>query len=78
MIQRDFSNYDAIYDRGGPTFFQGGGGNFFRRRGGGVQMLIYIEPHIACDFPGGSTPPIPPLDPHMSLSHMQTLGYIGK
>ena len=29
-----FSNDDAIYDRGGPTFFQGGGVNFFRGRGG--------------------------------------------
>ena len=34
---------------------------------GGVQMLISIETHITitCDFPGGSGPPIPPLDPHM-------------
>ena len=28
---------------GGPTFF----------RGGGFQMLISIETHKACDFPGG-------------------------
>ena len=37
---------------------------FFRR---GVQMLISIETHITCDFPGGggSGPPIPPLDPHL-------------
>ena len=27
-------------------------------------MLISIENHITCDFPGGSGPPIPPLDPH--------------
>ena len=29
--------------------------------GGGVQMLISIETHITCDFPGGggSGPPIP-------------------
>ena len=34
---------------------------------GGVQLLISIETHltITCDFPGGSGPPIPPLDPHM-------------
>ena len=32
---------------GGPTF----------SRGGGVQMLISIETHITCDFPG----PPPPL-----------------
>ena len=31
---------------GGPTF-----------SGGGVQMLISIEKHITCDFPG----PLPPL-----------------
>ena len=28
-------------------------------------MLISIETHITCDFPGGSGPPISPLDPHM-------------
>ena len=39
---------------GGPTFSRGGGP---------------IEPHITitCDFPGGSGPPIPPLDPHMDI-----------
>ena len=33
-------------------------------RGGGP-----IETHITitCDFPGGSGPPIPPLDPHMDI-----------
>ena len=31
-------------------------------------MLISIETHITCDFPGGrSGPPIPPQDPHMTL-----------
>ena len=29
----------------------GGGSNFFQ--GAGVQMLISIETHITCDFPGG-------------------------
>ena len=29
--------------RGGPTISRGGGG---------VQMLISIETHITCDFPG--------------------------
>ena len=33
-------------DRGGPTFLGGGGG-------GRVQVLISIETHITCDFPGG-------------------------
>ena len=49
--------------RGGPTFSRGGGGG-----GGGVQMLISIETHIPCDFPGESETPIPPLDPHMTLN----------
>ena len=43
--------------REGLTFFQGRS-NFFQ---GGVQMLISIETHITCDFPGGgSGPPNPP------------------
>ena len=33
--------------------------------GGGVQMLISIKTHITCDFPEGSGPPVPPLDPRM-------------
>ena len=37
-------------DRGGPTF----------PRGRGVQVLISIETHINCDFPGRSGPPIIP------------------
>ena len=39
----------------GPNFFQGGGSN----------CLFPIETHITCDFPGGSGPPVPPLDPHL-------------
>ena len=35
-------------------------------------MLISIEPHITCDFPGGSGPPIPPLDPHMNRGAVKT------
>ena len=31
-------------------------------------MLISIETHITCDFPGESGTPIPPLDPHMTLN----------
>ena len=33
--------------------------------GGGVQILISIEPHITCDFPGwgGVRTPCPPMDP---------------
>ena len=40
-----------IIFQGCPTFSRGGGGG-----GGGVQMLIYIEIHITCDFPGGPDP----------------------
>ena len=29
--------------------------------GGGVQMLISIETHITCDFPGGGSGPLIPL-----------------
>ena len=39
---------------------------------GGGQMPISIEPHITCDFPGGSGPPIPPLDPHMNRGAVKT------
>ena len=35
------------------------GSNFFQ--GVGVSK----ETHITCDFPGGSGPPNPPLDPHV-------------
>ena len=38
-----------LRSRGGPTF-QGGVQLFSR---GGVQMLISIETHVTCDFPGG-------------------------
>ena len=34
---------------GGPTFSRG------------VQMLISIETHITCDFPGGGPDPLPPV-----------------
>ena len=46
--------------RGGPTFSRGGPA--FSR---GVQMLISIETHQTCDFPGGSCTPIPSLNPCM-------------
>ena len=44
--------------------FSGGGGSR-------VQVLISIETHITCDFPGGGGGPdplSPPLDPHMVSS----------
>ena len=46
--------------RGGPTFSRGGPA--FSR---GVQMLISIETHKTCDFPGESCPPIPSMNPCM-------------
>ena len=58
-------NYNFPRFQRGPTFARGSPLFFFG--GGGVQMLISIEIHITCDFPGGSRPPIPPLDPHMQL-----------
>ena len=39
----------------------GGGGGPASSVGGGVQMLISIEPHITCDFPGGGPDPLSPL-----------------
>ena len=45
--------------RGGSTFSRGGGGPTFS------SCLFPIEIHITCDFPGGSGPPVPPLDPHL-------------
>ena len=32
---------------------------------GGSNCLFPILTHITCDFPGGSGPPVPPLDPHL-------------
>ena len=45
-----------------PTFSRGS--NYFQ----GVQMLIFIETHITCDFPGEVRTPYAPhtLDPHMT------------
>ena len=53
--------------RGGLTFCRGGGSNFFQ--GGGSNCLFPIKPHITCGFPGGSGPPVPPLDPHLHCTH---------
>ena len=54
-------NFNEIYHfsrfQRGPTFSRGGGG--------GSNCLFPIETHITCDFPGGSGPPVPPLDPHL-------------
>ena len=44
-------NYTFPRIQGGSNIFQGEGVQLFP--GGGVQMLISIEIHITCDFPGG-------------------------
>ena len=46
----------------GVQYFSGGVQLF---PGGGVQMLISIKKHITCDFPEGSGPSVPPLNPRM-------------
>ena len=47
-------------DPEGVQLFTRGGGPTFSR-GGGIQMLISIETHITCDFPGGGPASGPPL-----------------
>ena len=47
-------NYFPRFQRG-SNFFQG-----VQLFLGGVQMLISIETHITCDFPGGVRTPFPP------------------
>ena len=53
--------------QGGPTYYRGGGGgsNNFQGvqlfPGGGVQILISIETHITCAFPGAGLDPLSPL-----------------
>ena len=56
-------NYTFARIQMGSYIFQGVGIQFFP--GGGVLIIVSKETHITCDFPGGSGPPIPPLDPHM-------------
>ena len=41
----------------------GGGGPTFSRGVGPIETHITIT----CDFPGGSGPPIPPVDLHMDI-----------
>ena len=72
-------NFEEIYHfsrfQKGSNIFQGGGGsNFFK--GGGSNCLFPIETHIICDYPGGSGPPVPPLDPHLKLYIKSNLFYI--
>ena len=55
------------FTEGVQWLFQGNY-NFPRfQRGSNIfQMLISIETHLTCDFPGGSGHLSPPLDPHMT------------
>ena len=56
---------EGVIESRGFNFSGGGGG------GSRVQVLISIETHITCDFPGGGGGPdplSPPLDPHMVSS----------
>ena len=39
---------------------------------GGSNCLFPIETNKTCDFPGGSRPPVPPLDPHLSPVPVKT------
>ena len=60
IIFKGFSQRGSNNFQGGVQFFPGG-----------VQMLISIETHITCDFPGGEGGPdplSPPLDLHMVLT----------
>ena len=76
------SKYNFPRFKRGSNIFKGGGGsisfqgspNFFQG-GGGVQMLISIKNHRPCDFPGGSRPPVRPLDPHMYI-HCEQVSFI--
>ena len=58
-------NYHFSRFQRGSNIFQGGGGGGFQFFPGGSNCLYPIETHITCDFPGGSVPPDPPLDPHL-------------
>ena len=63
-------NFKEIYHfsrfHRGSNIFQGGGG--VQLLPGGSNCLFPIETHITSDFPGGSGPPVPPLDPHLTTS----------
>ena len=62
-FQRKLS-FSKIQGGGGGNIFHGGS-NFFQGGGGGSKFLFPIENHRTCDFPGGSGPLSPPLDPPM-------------
>ena len=59
-------NYTFSRIQRGSNIFQGGPAS-----SRGVQILISIEPHITCDFPGGLDPlfPLPPPPPPYGSAH---------
>ena len=60
-------NYHVLRFRRGSNIFQvGGGGPTFSREGS--NCLFPIEPHMTCDFPGGSGNPCPTPPPSGSAS----------
>ena len=65
-------NFKEIYHfsrfQRGSNIFQGGGGSDFFQ--GGSNCSFPIETHVTCDFPGGSGPPVPPLDPHFLCTQL--------
>ena len=61
-------NYHFSRFQGGPTFSRRGGSN----------CLFPIETHITCDFPGGSGPPVPRLDPHLYNNNLSDISSIKK
>ena len=50
----------------GSNISRGGGGATFST---GVQMLISIEIHITCDFPGWVRTPYPPSGSALDVEH---------
>ena len=66
LLQRNY-NFPRIQHISWGTTFTGG--PTFSSGVGGFQLLISIETHITCYFPGGGEvrTPYPPLDPHMLM-----------
>ena len=58
-------NYNFSRFQRGSNIFQGGGGSNFFQGGPIAYTLLKPNGHITWDFPGGSGPPDPPLDPHL-------------
>ena len=65
MVNFEENYHFSRFQRGSNIFGGEGGGVQLFPGGGGSNCLYPIETHITCDFPGGSGPPDPPLDPHL-------------